>query len=144
MVADHRHYQLLIADDDPAMRETLVEMLRPNFETIDVSSGEDAIEVVEQQEIDLVLLDVHMPIVTGIEALRIVRALRNELPCILMSANWTDRLRTEAIASRVSAVLEKPMTRQELVTTVTTALDDWSADIWTPDDGQSLTDGPTD
>ncbi|MFV0444962.1 MAG: response regulator [Planctomycetaceae bacterium] len=133
MVARRRAYQLLIADDDPAMRETLVEMLQPKFETIDVESGEEAIEVVEHREIHLAIFDVHMPLLTGIEALRLVRRLREELPCILMSANWTDPLRSEALSSQASAVLQKPMSRRELVTTVTTALDEAYPRLWTPD-----------
>jgi CheY-like chemotaxis protein len=124
---------LLIADDDPVMRETLVEMLQPEFTTIDVESGEQAIEVVEHREIHLAILDVHMPLLSGIEALRLVRRLRLELPCILMSANWTDPLRSEAISSQAAAVLQKPVTRRELVTTVTTALDDAYSRIWSPE-----------
>lgn len=133
MVAGSRHFQLLIADDDPAMRETLVEMLQPEFETIDVDSGEEAIEVVERREIDLALVDLHMPVVTGIDVLRFLRQLRRSLPCILMSANWTDPLKTEAVASRAAGVLQKPMTRLELVTTVTTALGRAQSEVWTPD-----------
>ncbi|MCA9053622.1 MAG: response regulator [Planctomycetaceae bacterium] len=140
MVARSRPFHLLIADDDPAMRETLVEMLRPEFDTIDVESGEEAIEVVQRVEVHLALLDVHMPLVTGIDALREVKRRRIELPCILMSANWTERLRLEAIASDVAAVLQKPMTRRELVTTVTTALDAAYQDLWIPSETSSLAD----
>ena len=133
MVARRRPFQLLIADDDPAMRETLVEMLHPDFATIDVESGEEALEIIERCEVHLALLDLHMPLLTGLEALREVRRLRDALPCILMSANWTDPLRAQAIESQASAVLQKPMTRRELVTTVTLALDDAYPEVWTPD-----------
>lgn len=133
MVAQRRPIQLLIADDDPAMRETLVEMLRPEFETIDVESGEEAIEVVEHREIHLAILDLHMPLLSGIQALRLVRQRRFGLPCILMSANWTEPLRSEALSSQASAVLQKPVTRRELVTTITTALDDAYPRIWSPE-----------
>lgn len=106
------------------MRETLVEMLHPEFHTIDVESGEEAIEIVEHREIHLVLFDVHMPVLTGIDALRVVKRLRAELPSILLSANWTEPLRAAALELHPSAVLQKPLTRRELVTTVATALDD--------------------
>jgi len=124
VVASRPRYQLLIADDDPAMRETLVEMLCPEFAAIDVESAEQAIELVEHEAIDLVLFDVHMPLVTGIDALRIVKRLRAELPAILMSAHWTEPLRIAALELRPAAVLHKPVTRRELVTTVTAALHD--------------------
>ena len=122
MLAPPRPYHLLIADDDPVMRETLVEMLRPEFETTDVESGEEAIEVVGQQEIHLVLFDLHMPRLTGIETLRVVKQMRSELPSILMSANWTEPLRVAALELQPSAVLQKPISRRELVCSVTTAL----------------------
>jgi CheY-like chemotaxis protein len=122
MTARPDRFQLLIADDDRGVRETLAEMLQPAFETLEAECGEEAIKIVEHREIHLVLFDVHMPIVTGLEALRIVKQLRAELPCILMSADWTDSLRLEAIELNASAVLGKPMTRRELVTTVTDAL----------------------
>jgi CheY-like chemotaxis protein len=133
VVARNRHYQLLVADDDPGVRETLVEMLQPEFDTLVAESGEEAIEVVEHRDIHLVLFDVHMPVLTGLEALRVVKQIRAELPCILMSANWTDRLRAEAIEARAHTVLQKPMTRRELVTTVTTALDEAWHDLWSAD-----------
>ncbi len=116
-------FQLLIADDDPGVRETLVDMLQPRFQALEAESGEEAIELIEQREIHLVLFDLHMPVLTGLEALKVIRASHAELPGILMSANWTDRLRAEAYAAEVHAVLDKPMTRKELVMTVATALD---------------------
>lgn len=128
MLAPPRPYHLLIADDDPVMRETLVEMLRPEFETIDVESGEEAIEVVGQQEIHLVLFDLHMPRLTGIETLRVVKQMRSELPSILMSANWTEPLRAAALELHPSAVLQKPISRRELVGSVTTALQETYTD----------------
>lgn len=124
MVARNRHFQLLVADDDPGVRETLVEMLQPEFETVLAESGAEAIELIEHRDIHLVLFDVHMPLLTGLEALRVVKQIRAELPCILMSANWTERLRAEAMAAQAHTVLQKPMTRRELVSTVTTALDE--------------------
>ncbi|MEZ6065760.1 MAG: response regulator [Planctomycetaceae bacterium] len=131
-VPKHR-FRLLIADDDRGVRETLVDMLQPDFGTITVESGEEALEVVEHEEVHLLLLDVHMPILTGLDALRVVRHRRAELPCILMSADWTAPLRLEAIESQATAVLDKPMTRRQLVATITIALEETYSDLWTPD-----------
>jgi CheY-like chemotaxis protein len=133
VVARSRHFQLLVADDDPGVRETLVEMLQPDFETLEAESGEEAIELVTRREIHLVLFDVHMPLLTGLEALRVVKRIRAELPCILMSANWDERLQAEAFEAHAHTVLHKPMTRRELVTTVTTALDDAWSEVWSPE-----------
>lgn len=132
MVAS-RPYQLLIADDDQGFRETLVEMLEPAFAPICVDTGEEAIEVVEQRDIHLALFDVHMPVLTGLEALRVVKQRHSRLPCVLMSADWTQQLRREALEARAHTLLQKPVSRWELVTTLTAALEAAWREIWSPE-----------
>lgn len=123
MVASRQHIPLLVADDDEGFRETLLEMLPPQFDPICVERGDAAIEVVENREIQLALFDVHMPVMTGVEVLRAVKRLRAELPCILMSADWTQELRLEALEADAFTLLSKPVSRVELVSTVTLAMD---------------------
>lgn len=124
MVALHREYRVLIADDDRGFREALEEILEPHFLTLTVECGEQAIEVVEHDPIDLVLLDMHMHVLTGLESLSIVKQLRADLPCILITADLTDGLRAQAIEARAHSVLKKPVTRRDLLTHVGIAL--WS------------------
>ncbi|MFG0239489.1 MAG: response regulator [Gimesia chilikensis] len=117
-------YQLLIADDDSGFREVLREVLAPYFQLFEAESGEQAIELVEQTHVDIVLLDMHMDILTGLEAVRILKQINALLPCILITADATDELRQDASAANAYEVLSKPVKRQELVTTVTHALVD--------------------
>lgn len=118
----HRDYRILIADDDRGFRETLEVILEPHFQTLGVECAEQAIEIVEHDPIDLVLLDMHMHLLTGLEALHIVKQLRAELPCILITADLTDSLRQQALHARAHAVLKKPVPRRELILHVGTAL----------------------
>lgn len=115
-------YQLLIADDDSGFREVLREVLAPYFQLFEAESGEQAIELVEQTHVDIVLLDMHMDILTGLEAVRILKQINALLPCILITADATDELRQDASAADAYEVLSKPVKRQELVTTVSHAL----------------------
>ena len=117
-------YQLLIADDDSGFREVLREVLAPYFQLFEAESGEQAIELVEQTHVDIVLLDMHMDILTGLEAVRILKQINALLPCILITADATDELRQDASAANAYEVLSKPFKRQELVTTVSHALVD--------------------
>ncbi|MBN70134.1 MULTISPECIES: response regulator [Gimesia] len=117
-------YQLLIADDDSGFREVLREVLAPYFQLFEAESGEQAIELVEQTHVDIVLLDMHMDILTGLEAVRILKQINALLPCILITADATDELRQDASAANAYEVLSKPVKRQELVTTVSHALVD--------------------
>ena len=120
MVARRRTYEILIADDDPGFRETLKLVLEPYFHTVEAESGEEAIEIVERRPVDLALFDMHMHVLTGLEALRIIRERHVILPCILITADATDALRRDAVEAY--SVLQKPVSKSELVQTVSTAL----------------------
>ncbi|HEX4148772.1 MAG TPA: response regulator, partial [Pirellulales bacterium] len=59
------HYSILITDDDPSFRETLRSVFEPRgFRTLLAGDGEEALRIVERDEIHLVLLDMHMPRLT--------------------------------------------------------------------------------
>ncbi|QDU40364.1 Response regulator MprA [Maioricimonas rarisocia] len=117
-----QHLRLVIADDDRGFRETLLEMLPPHIESTSVENGEAVIEVVQQTRVDLVLLDMHMPRLTGLEAIRIVKSYNVRLPCILMTADLTAELHQNARLAAVAAVLAKPFTRKVLIEAISTAL----------------------
>ncbi len=115
-------YQLLIADDDAGFRSILKELLAPYFQLFEAKSGEEAVELVEQIQVDIVLLDMHMDVLTGLEAVRMMKQINAILPCILITADATDELREDASAANAYEVLSKPFKRQELVSTVSHAL----------------------
>ena len=104
------HPALLITDDDRCFRETLGEALRQRGYRIRLAAdGEEAVRIVEAEEIHLALLDMHMPKWTGLETIHRVRQLRAGLPCILISGALDDRILAEARAARVIRVLSKPV-----------------------------------
>ncbi len=122
---------LLITDDDLGFRETLRGVLEPmGFRTFMASDGEEALAVVRREEVHLVLLDMHMPRLTGLETLRLLKQIKVVLPCIILSANADDELREEARRADAFSVLSKPVSRINLTTIVRTALRrtyNWSA-----------------
>jgi len=73
---------------------------------------------------DIVLLDMHMHVMTGLEAMRELKQLNAVRPCILITSEDTDDLRRDAIAADAYSVLGKPVRRRELCTTVQGALAD--------------------
>ena len=115
-------YSALIADDDPDFREALRMVLAPFLRTVEACSGEEAIDIVHHRRVDIVLVDMHMHVLTGLETVRIVKQFQASLPCILITADATDELRRDARVAEAYSVLKKPVTRQELVSTVSTAL----------------------
>jgi len=114
---------LLITDDDPAFRETLQVVFEPEgFKTILAKDGEEALEIVQTQEVHLVLLDMHMPKLTGLETLRRVKQFKVILPCILLSARLDELILEQARQAQAYSVLSKPITRSQLTRIVRQAL----------------------
>lgn len=115
-------YRLLIADDDSGAREVLRAIFEPYFELIEAACGEEAVDVIQSTRIDIALLDMHMPRRTGLETLRVLKQVRIEAPGILVTAGATDALRQEAVAAQAYQVLDKPVGKSVLMTTVDAAL----------------------
>jgi CheY-like chemotaxis protein len=114
---------ILITDDDRGFRETLSGVLQPQgFRTLLAGDGEEALEIVRHEPVHLLLMDMHMPKLTGLETFQRVRQIRGRLPCILMSANADQALLEQARAAQIFWVLAKPVSRLRITTTVQMAI----------------------
>jgi CheY-like chemotaxis protein len=115
--------QLLITDDDRAFRETVRSLFDARgFQTHLAADGEEAVRIVREQEVHLVLMDFQMPRLTGIEAVRQLRAEREGLPCILISGAVDDSVVAQAEEVAVYSILKKPVSVVEIRDSVRTAL----------------------
>src|SRR5436853_4448114 len=100
---------LLITDDDRDFRETLSGVFESRgFRTILAGDGEEALDVVSREPVHLLLLDMHMPRLTGLDTIRELRKLHLDLPCILISAALDRQIEEEAKAVKAYSVLAKP------------------------------------
>jgi DNA-binding NtrC family response regulator len=114
---------LLISDDDPDVRESLAEVFsEQGFETVLVGDGRAALDVVCCRDVHLVLIDFHMPRLTGIEALRLIKQRKEKLPVILMSAEMTEELAKQVLDERAWAVHRKPVDIRKIQADVLDAL----------------------
>lgn len=116
-------YQLLVADDDEAFRHALCEIFAPFFRLIEARSGEEAMDLAAREEVHLALFDMHMDRLTGLEAFKQLRTLHVIVPCILMTADYTEALREDAEQAEVFTVLRKPDTRRDLFESVACAVE---------------------
>ena len=123
MADTERSYRMLIADDDSRFRDVLRSIFEPNFEMLEAESGEEAIEIAESEALDIALLDMHMPVLTGLETLTALKTMQILLPCILITADATEDLRRLATQADAFSVLKKPVRKTELVLTVSSALE---------------------
>jgi CheY-like chemotaxis protein len=117
-------YSILIADDDRGNRETLGDVLREKgFRTVLASDGGEAVEIVQVQMIHLVLIDMHMPRLTGLEAVNLLRGtLQRVLPAVLMTADATNDLMRQAFQAQVYSVIPKPVNLNVVMHTLMRAL----------------------
>ena len=101
--------RILIVDDQPGIRLLLVELFqRENFETVVASNGLEALQCVESQLLDCVLLDMKMPGMDGIEVLKKLKSDYPELPVIIMTAYDESELTNEAIEIGAVRYFAKP------------------------------------
>jgi CheY-like chemotaxis protein len=121
---------LLITDDDRDFRETLRDVFQPRgFRTLVAGDGQEALEIVRREQVHLLLLDMYMPRLTGLETIRRVKQFSESLPCILLSADMDERLAEEARRAKAFSVLRKPVRFAEITSAVQRALRetyDWS------------------
>ncbi len=114
------HPSVLVADDSDAWRGAVGDVLaRAGFRTLEAADGQEAVEVVRGERLDVVLIDFHMPRLDGLQALRIIRRERTRLPSVLMTAHPNDVPPDQVRALRIATVLAKPADRRVIVATVT-------------------------
>jgi CheY-like chemotaxis protein len=118
-----RPYSILIADDDRDARESLRDIVAPQgYRTILAASGEEALDIVHDEPVHLVLLDMHMPRLTGLETARLMHQENAVLPCILVTADVDSGLIRQALTAHVFSVIPKPVSKNVVLYTVVRAL----------------------
>ena len=114
---------LLITDDDPGFRETLRVVFEPKgFRTLLAGDGEEALKIVHRETVHVVLLDMHMPKLTGLQTLRMLKEFRAMLPCILLSAQLDELIVEQARREHAYSVLSKTLTVGQITGVVRQAL----------------------
>ncbi|MEP6167451.1 MAG: response regulator [Rhodopirellula bahusiensis] len=101
---------VLVTDDDADFRGVVCEALvRRGVKTEQAGDGDEALRVIEKTAIHMVLLDVHMPRVTGLDVMRILSQRPNAMPYVLMSALMDEAIEREAARMRAYKILRKPV-----------------------------------
>ncbi len=110
--------RVLVVDDEKSIR-TIVEyaLSEGGFEVVSASRGDDALEIVETQTIDLVVLDLMLPGIDGLEVCRRIRAHRN-VPIIMLSARSDEVDKVLGLEMGADDYVTKPFSPRELVSRV--------------------------
>ena len=115
---------LLVADDDPAVRQSLERTLtREGYTVVLAPDGQAALERLQEGGVDLVLSDLKMPGLTGLELLREAKAVAPDVDVILLTAFGTVEEAVRAMKDGATDFLTKPFQRAQLIKVVRQALE---------------------
>lgn len=113
---------ILVVDDEPqlrrAMKATLTDL---GYVVMEAKTGEEALEVLRHDPADLILLDLNMPGIGGLETCRAIRE-TSELPIIVLSVRNTERDKVEALDAGADDYVTKPFGIQELLARIRAAM----------------------
>ncbi|MGD8519884.1 MAG: response regulator [Desulfobacterales bacterium] len=113
---------ILIVDDDIAHRTMLRILLDWNYEIFEADDGSVALEKIQGDTFDLVIMDIRMSNVSGLEALDAIKTLRPEIPVVMMTAYWSDQIADEARKKGAFDYLPKPFDLDDLRQTIERAV----------------------
>jgi nitrogen regulation protein NR(I) len=115
--------QILVVDDEPNLRRVLSALLvRDDYDVHTAEDGEQALAVLAEHHIDMVVTDLRMPKLDGMELLRRVRAMDEELPVVIITAHGTVDNAVEALKTGAFDYITKPFDQTEVRTIVKKAL----------------------
>jgi DNA-binding NtrC family response regulator len=115
--------RILIVDDEGSLLLTLVANLElEGFDVVGAQDADTALRLVREQHFDLVLTDIRMPGMSGLELFRAIRSKRPDMPVILMTAFAAESLIDQAVQEGVFAVLPKPFDIEHVIFALSRAL----------------------
>jgi len=109
---------LLIVDDELGARQSLEVILEDDFHVLTSESGQEALEIIQKEPVDLILLDIHMPEMDGLEVLRKIKERDEEIDIIIVSALNLARKAVEAIKLGAYDYITKPYEPEDILSTV--------------------------
>ena len=116
--------QILVIDDERSIRGTLREILEyEKFIVDDAEDGITALEKIEKKEYDLILCDIKMPKMDGIEVLQKIMQIRSEVPVIIISGHGNIETAVEAIKKGAYDFIQKPLDLNRTLVTIRNALE---------------------
>jgi DNA-binding response OmpR family regulator len=102
--------RILVVDDEPGMRKSLAIMLRrEDYQVMEAASVSEAVALLEADPCNLVISDLMMEPLNGLDLLALARRRHVQCPIIIMTAFGTPRARTEALQLGAADFLEKPL-----------------------------------
>jgi DNA-binding response OmpR family regulator len=114
---------ILVVDDEPVERQTLTDILRlEGYHVSAVANGEAAVDHVRLNQVDLMILDLRMPGMNGLEVIKVVNRIAPEIEIILLTAHGSMETAIEALRSQIHDYLLKPASPAQIIESVSRGL----------------------
>jgi two-component system, OmpR family, KDP operon response regulator KdpE len=114
--------RILVVDDDPQIRRVLrTTLVAQGYEVDDARNGEEALERIRTQKPDLLILDVNMPGMSGIETCKLVRS-RSDVAIIMLTVRDAEKDKVEALDAGADDYVTKPFTTPEFLARIRASL----------------------
>ncbi len=117
--------RILVVDDEPKIRRVMRTTLTANgYEVSDARSGEEAVEKLGEEKFDLILLDVNLPGMNGLEACRVIRSrtLVPDVAIVMLTVRNAEKDKVEALDAGADDYVVKPFSTPELLARIRAAL----------------------
>ena len=115
--------RILVIDDEASIRSSLRGILEDEgFQVKTAESGEEALRIMDKQSFELLLLDIWLPEMSGLDVLRQVKAMDANPPVVMISGHGTVETAVKAVKMGAFDFLEKPLTLEKVILTVRNAL----------------------
>jgi two-component system KDP operon response regulator KdpE len=114
--------RILVVDDDPQIRRVLrTTLIAQGYEVVDARNGDEALERMRGERLDLVILDMNMPGMNGIETCRLIRT-GSDIAIIMLTVRDTEADKVEALDAGADDYMTKPFGSPELLARIRAAL----------------------
>ena len=110
--------KILIAEDNDSNYILMSYILKKNYQYERAKNGQEAVELVEKNAYDLVLMDIKMPVMDGLEATKRIKEAHPELPIVALTANAFDNDRQLAFDAGCVDFLSKPVSSEACISTI--------------------------
>ena len=109
---------ILIAEDNDSNYILMTYIMKRSYQFQRAKNGQEAVEMVDNGGIDLVLMDMKMPVMDGLEATKLIKEKYPELPVVALTANAFDSDRQLAKEAGCNAFLSKPVSSEKCLQTI--------------------------
>ena len=115
-----KNLKILLVDDEEILRRTISRLLtNSGFQVTIASNGLEGVQTFQKDHFDLVILDMQMPVLSGLEALKLIKAVRSDIKVIIHSGYAKDEDLEQLANYGVTQVLSKPSRHQDLLKAIT-------------------------